>query len=75
MSSKLGDILLRLGYVREADIEKAVEMVCDCGFIDESYRIAGEYKVEACRNLEELPDSPSRQALLALADYIVGRRK
>ena len=60
---------------KQQNIEKAVEMVRDCGFIDESYRIAGEYKTEACRNLEELPDNPSRQALLALADYIVGRRK
>lgn len=60
---------------KQQNIDRAVEMVRDCGFIEESYRLADDYKAEACRNLEELPDNPSRQALLALADYVVRRRK
>ena len=60
---------------KQKNIDEAVEMVRSSGFIDESYRIADEYKAEACRKLAELPDCPARQSLMALADYVVRRRK
>ncbi len=60
---------------KQQNIEKAVEMVRSSGFIEESYKIAEEYKAEACRNLEPLPDNPVKESLLGLADYIVRRRK
>jgi len=67
--------LFKGGGNKQQNIEKAVEVVRSSGFIDESYKIADEYKEKACRNLEQLPESPARQSLMALADYIVRRRK
>jgi len=60
---------------KQKNIDQAVAMVSESGFIEESYRVAGEYKEKACRNLEQLPDKPARQSLLALAEYIMRRRK
>ena len=34
-----------------------------------------DYCKLACRDLDKLPDKPAREALVALADYVVKRKK
>jgi len=60
---------------KKQNIEQAIEMVSNSGFIDKSYEIAEDYKGKACRKLELLPDNPARRSLFALADYVVQRKK
>jgi geranylgeranyl pyrophosphate synthase len=60
---------------RHQDVEMAIEMVRSSPIIEECYRVASEYSSRASRNLDLLPDSPSRKALLTLADYVVKRKK
>jgi geranylgeranyl pyrophosphate synthase len=45
------------------------------GAVDESLRYAQTLSDEAKTALAVFPDSPPRQALLALADYVVQREK
>lgn len=60
---------------KQRSIIKALELVRNSSIIDECYQIASDYSIKACRGLNLLPDNPSRQALFALADYVVKRRK
>lgn len=60
---------------RQENIIEAMELVRSSGIIDECYQVASEYSTRACRNINLLPDNPSRRALLTLADYVVQRRK
>jgi geranylgeranyl pyrophosphate synthase len=60
---------------KQQNINEAVEMLRNAGYIEESYRIADEYKMKACRSIKQLPDSPARRSLLSLADYVVRRQK
>jgi len=57
------------------NIKKVIEMIRASDIIDECYKLAGDYCELACRNLHKLPDKPAREALVALADYVVKRRK
>jgi octaprenyl-diphosphate synthase len=52
-------------------IKQAIEMVLHPGIIKDCYRVAGEYRDRACRNLESLSNAESRESLIDLADYIV----
>ncbi|MCJ7769118.1 MAG: polyprenyl synthetase family protein [Dehalococcoidales bacterium] len=60
---------------KQQNIKKAIEIICNSGIIEECYSTASDYSNKACRNLNILPDNPSRQALLGLADYVVQRKK
>jgi len=60
---------------KQQNIKQAIEIICNSGIIEECYRTASDYSNKACRNLSLLPDNPSRQALLGLADYVVQRKK
>ena len=60
---------------RQENIKKAVELVRSSSIVDESYQVASDYCARACQNLDQLPDKPSRQALLALVEYVVKRKK
>jgi geranylgeranyl pyrophosphate synthase len=42
--------------------------------VDECYTVASEYSARACQNLKDLPENSSREALLALAEYVVARK-
>lgn len=53
----------------------AVDKIRNSPIIDECLSIAADFSSRACRSLENLPDSESRQALLDLATYIIQRRK
>ncbi|MBA7649127.1 Heptaprenyl diphosphate synthase component 2 [subsurface metagenome] len=59
----------------QKNIIEALELVRSSSIIEECYQAASNYSTKACRGLNLLPDNPSRQALLALADYVVKRRK
>ena len=59
---------------REQNIKKAIELVRNSTIVDECYRTASDYSARASCNLHRLPDTPSRQALLVMADYVVKRK-
>lgn len=59
----------------QKNVIEALELVRSSSIIDECYQIASDYSTKACRGLKLFPDNPSRQALFALADYVVKRRK
>ena len=60
---------------RQEEIKRAIELVRSSGVAEECYQIASDYSTRACLNLNLLPDSPHRQALLALANYVVERKQ
>lgn len=60
---------------KQQNIKQAIETICNSGIIEECYRTASDYSARACRTLNILPDNPSRQALLGLANYVVQRKK
>jgi len=62
------------GEDKEKNVELAVEMVRRSSIIDDCYRTAREYIDKACSRLENLPQSPFRQSLLAVAAYIIKRK-
>jgi octaprenyl-diphosphate synthase len=55
--------------------KKVIEMIRASDIIDECYKLAGDYCTQASRDLNKLPDKPHREALMALADYVVKRKK
>jgi octaprenyl-diphosphate synthase len=57
------------------DRRQAVEWVCNSSIVGECYDIAQKYTDVACRNLYQLPDNTSRQALLSLAAYVIKRKE
>ena len=57
------------------NVKEAIEMVRSSSIIEECYQVASDYSKKACLNLGLLPDNPSLQSLLVLADYVVQRRK
>ena len=67
--------LFNNGGNRQRSIIEALELVHNSSIIDECYQVSSDYSTKACRGLNLLPDNPSRQALLALVDYVVKRRK
>ena len=60
---------------REQSIKEAIELVRNSQIVDECYRVASEYSAKASYNLHILPDTPSRQALYTMAEYVVKRGK
>ena len=57
------------------NIKKVIEMIRNSDIIDECYALAEDYCHLACRDLAKLPDKPAREALVALSDYVVKRKK
>jgi geranylgeranyl pyrophosphate synthase len=53
------------------NIAEAINIVRNTSIIKECYKIATEYHDIACRNLESLPKTVSRQALYDLADFVI----
>jgi geranylgeranyl pyrophosphate synthase len=43
--------------------------------LDECYKAASDYSARAGRGLDKLPDTPGRQALYTMAEYVVKREK
>ncbi len=62
------------GVVKD-NVKRAVEIIRNSDIIEECYRTASDYSARGCHNLKILPDNPSRQALFALANYVIERKK
>ncbi|GAH59049.1 unnamed protein product, partial [marine sediment metagenome] len=60
---------------KQENIELAIELIRNSSIVQECYGIASDYCSKACHNLNLLPDKPSRQALIELADYVIRRKK
>jgi len=60
---------------RQKNVELAIELVSNSSIPEECYAVASDYCAKACQNLDLLPDSASRRSLIALAEYVVKRRK
>ena len=60
---------------KQENIKLAIELVRNSSIGEECYAVASDYCAKACCNLNLLPDSPSRQALIELADYIISRKR
>jgi len=59
---------------RQAMISKAVKEIAGNGnYIQKTYAQAMQYKNKAIEALEELPDSPAKNNLLALSEYLIER--
>jgi octaprenyl-diphosphate synthase len=56
-----------------SNVTKVIDIVRNTNIIGECYKIATEYKENACRNLKSLPDSPSRRSLFDLADFVINQ--
>jgi octaprenyl-diphosphate synthase len=56
-------------------VKLAIDQVRNSEIVDECYRTAKEYCDNACREIESLAPSPSRQSLIDLADFVVLRKK
>ena len=55
-------------------LARAIEMVCESGILEESYKIARGFRDGACSALASLPDGAPRASLEELADYVLERR-
>lgn len=50
---------------------EVIELVRNTSIIKECYKVAAAYRDNACRNLNTLPETASRQALCDLADFVI----
>ncbi len=55
------------------DWSRIIRLLKDCGSIDYAYERAVEFGATAKRHLRAFPDSPERDALMGLADYVLVR--
>ena len=60
---------------KQENIKLAIELVHNSSIIQECYSVASDYCSRACQSIELLPDNATRQALVALADYVVSRKR
>jgi octaprenyl-diphosphate synthase len=60
---------------RHEYIKLAIEQVRNSSIIEECYAVASDYSAKACRSLNLLPGSDSRQSLTDVANYIINRKK
>ncbi len=77
MKSKLaGKRISRLvssGTMGDKEVAEVRSLVMSSGGLDYAYHVTEKYTNLAYEALRKLPDSPSRQALFGLADYLVRR--
>ncbi len=52
-------------------VAETIAIIRNTTIIKDGYKVAGEYYEKACRSLESLPKSDSRQALYDLADFVI----
>ena len=58
-----------------ANVSTAIDMVLNSSIINECYRVASKYCDKACRNINQLPETESRQALLDMSEYVIQQGK
>lgn len=57
------------------NVKEAIDLLNGSDIIEDCYKMASEYSEKARRNLDNMPDTNNRQALTALADFVVKRNK
>jgi geranylgeranyl pyrophosphate synthase len=57
------------------NIKLAIAQIRNSSIVEQCYQTAKEYCEAACREIRQLPDIPSRRALIDLSDFVVMRRK
>jgi geranylgeranyl pyrophosphate synthase len=57
------------------NVREAIDLLKSSNIIGDCYQKASEYSEKARRNLDAVPDTKNRQALVALADFVVKRSK
>jgi geranylgeranyl pyrophosphate synthase len=62
------------GRQKAESLRKSIEMIRDSDIMDETYRIAGDFRDRAMAALMVLPASEARDALAELCDWVVSRR-
>jgi octaprenyl-diphosphate synthase len=60
---------------KQKKIKRAIELVRGSDIAQKCHELATDYCTKACRRLELLPDSPSRQALKDLTELVISRKK
>jgi octaprenyl-diphosphate synthase len=65
--------ILSAETVTDDDLSYTLALMEHHGAVEEALRVAQTFSNEAKANLSIFPDSPPRQALMALADYVVQR--
>jgi octaprenyl-diphosphate synthase len=55
-------------------LARAIEMACESGILEESYKIARRFRDAACDALASLPAGAPRASLEELTDYVLERR-
>jgi len=65
--------ILQADTVSENDMTYTLGLMMKHGAVDDALRVAQNLSDEAKASLAIFPDSPARQALMALADYVVQR--
>lgn len=59
----------------DGKLDRVLEMINNSTIVDECYEVIGDYCAKAAERLEIIPDSPSRQSLLSLLEYIRERSR
>ena len=59
----------------QKNVREAIELLHSSKIIEECYHLASDYSEKARCNLQQMPDNKNRQALMALADFVVKRNK
>ncbi|HEY49357.1 MAG TPA: polyprenyl synthetase family protein [Dehalococcoidia bacterium] len=60
---------------KERNLKLAIKMIRGSEVVPECYRIARDFTAEACTALEIFPESPYRQSLVEIANYVVERQE
>jgi octaprenyl-diphosphate synthase len=59
----------------QKNVREAIELLHSSNIIEECYQMASDYSEKARYNLQKVTDNKNRQALMALADFVVKRNK
>ncbi|MCO5384253.1 MAG: hypothetical protein NHB15_21155 [Methanosarcina barkeri] len=61
------------GEATQKETDEAVRILTECGSIDYVKNLAISYINEGKAKLDVLPDSPEKELLLQIADYMISR--
>jgi octaprenyl-diphosphate synthase len=59
--------------VTDADVSEALDLILKTDSVDRCLSLAADYAAQAKADLSGLQESKYKDALLSLADYVVGR--
>ena len=71
-NSELANLIQR-EFSSEGDIEKALKFVRESKAITRSRKLAEDFAKDSYNSIKWLPESPFKQALLDLPDYVLSR--